>query len=300
MLRLPLALLAIASIGDALPTQLWSADLSYHLSIEFDHSFDVSDVYNASDTAPEDDHDVAQDSSDPGDTLQAYFDSVLQPRHEAHLNGASRENTHVLMKRGCKIGANGWECDDNIPTMTEIVDYLRVKPGGMARNNRRAAFYVNLGDVDPNLQKGGNEAAAMLVAWCQKNGLEGKYYWWANACDKLWLEKQAEHLKENRARIEKAHPEWPNPEQIFLHGFFQAMAFATTHPDVLFFTQAGKDWDKKSIWQEVEYPTLTRNRHVKRIFRIDPTCPDNKPELMWDRSRKDPLPPVVFQYPDMR
>jgi hypothetical protein len=40
--------------------------------------------------------------------------------------------------------------------------------------------------------------------------------------------------------------------------------------------------------------------YSKRIYRIDPTCQDNKPELMWDRSRRDPLPPVVFQYPDMR
>jgi hypothetical protein len=193
MFRLLLALLAIASISHALPTQIWSADLSYHLSTELDDSSDVSDAYNASATSPEDDQDVAQGPPDPSDTLQAYFESVVQPRHEARLDGSAHNNTHVFMKRGCKIGANGWECDDSIPTMTEMVEYLRVKPGGMARNNRRAAFYVNLGDVDPNLQKGGNEAAAMLVAWCQKNGLEGKYYWWANACDKLCERPQRQH-----------------------------------------------------------------------------------------------------------
>lgn len=81
--------------------------------------------------------------------------------------------------------------------------------------------------------------------------------------NKTGLEAQAKHLRDNREKIAKAHPEWgPKPDETFLKGIFQAMAFAAQQPTALLFTKKGEDWSKNTIWQEVEFPTITRNKNV--------------------------------------
>lgn len=53
------------------------------------------------------------------------------------------------------------------------------------------------------------------------------------------------------------------------------------------------------MWTKIEFPHLTQNKHVKRIYRVDPRsakdrgqqggdCGEaDKPELIWDRDRGD-------------
>ncbi|KPI44488.1 uncharacterized protein AB675_8770 [Cyphellophora attinorum] len=167
-----------------------------------------------------------------------------------------------------------------------------------AGHNRIPSFYVNLGSIDPAFRRGGDNTKALLVNWCKVNGLSRSYYWWGNTSvfTKRWVSDQARYLRKERANIERAFPQYLNPERIFLEGFFQAMAFAVEQPDVFFFTPARKDWKEKSIWQTAEYPALTRNPYVQRIWRIDPSYTGNYTELLWDRARDDPLPPIGY-YP---
>lgn len=62
-------------------------------------------------------------------------------------------------------------------------------------------------------------------------------------------------------------------------------------------------WKSNSVWQNIEYPWLTRNLAVKRIWRVDPrppevkgikpeeACDHDKKELLWERGKDTALKP---------
>lgn len=72
---------------------------------------------------------------------------------------------------------------------------------------------------------------------------------------------------------------------------------AALNPDVYFFTKKGAHWKETSFWEMIEYPYLTSNTNVQRIWRVDPRPPDvkgvtpeqncilEKKELLWERGR---------------
>ena len=83
----------------------------------------------------------------------------------------------------------------------------------------------------------------------------------------------------------------------------QALATAALNPDAYVFTKKNTKWKDESIWENIEYPWLTRNLRIKRIWRVDPRPPDvkgikpeedceyAKKELLWERGRDATIKP---------
>jgi hypothetical protein len=96
------------------------------------------------------------------------------------LHNASRNETGALLRRECEYDAatDDYICDDILPTMAQLVDRLRNKPGGLATPDRHAVFYTNL--EDPNQARAG----AWLVTWLHAKGYRDKYYWWPKMVNK--------------------------------------------------------------------------------------------------------------------
>ena len=78
----------------------------------------------------------------------------------------------------------------------------------------------------------------------------------------------------------------------------EALATAAIHPDTYIFTKDDEEPKYNSVWVNVEYPALTLNKNIKRIYRVDPRTPEQRgldpkdceqPEakLIWDRERGD-------------
>ena len=72
----------------------------------------------------------------------------------------------------------------------------------------------------------------------------------------------------------------------------EALAVAALHEEAYIFVKAGQDWNPYSVWQVIEYPTLTmEGGKVNRIYRVDPRlaaeggrpCPERK--LIWERGK---------------
>jgi hypothetical protein len=79
------------------------------------------------------------------------------------------------------------------------------------------------------------------------------------------------------------------------------MAEAARHPDAYLFIPKGAEWRETSTWERVEYPWLTQNPAIERIWRVDPRppselgiseedyCAAEQQVLMWERGRDEPL-----------
>jgi hypothetical protein len=61
-----------------------------------------------------------------------------------------------------------------------------------------------------------------------------------------------------------------NPLLIFDVCSYQALAAAAIHPHAYLFTKKGVDWRQDSMWNQVEFWQLTKNKNIKRIYRVDP------------------------------
>jgi hypothetical protein len=94
----------------------------------------------------------------------------------------------------------------------------------------------------------------------------------------------------------------PLPVDIFWMCYYQALAAAAVHPEAYVYTPKGVDWKKSSIWANVEFPSLTANENVKRIYRVDPRPNDEdacgaEEELVWDRGRGDAVGKLKWTCP---
>lgn len=80
--------------------------------------------------------------------------------------------------------------------------------------------------------------------------------------------------------------------------YCEALATAAIHPDAYVFTKDGEEPDPESFWMRTEFPALTKNNNIMRIYRVDPRSPQDRglgPEecqpaeakLIWDRQRGD-------------
>jgi hypothetical protein len=88
-----------------------------------------------------------------------------------------------------------------------------------------------------------------------------------------------------------------NPVGFLQNCYYQALGVAALNPDAYLFTKKDTDWKPTSVWAKVEYPALTRNSNIQRIWRVDPRPPDvtgvtpeeaceyDKKELLWERGR---------------
>lgn len=94
----------------------------------------------------------------------------------------------------------------------------------------------------------------------------------------------------------------------FEYCMYQAVAAAAMNPDAYIFTPKDEAWKEDSVWNRVEYPALTRNPFIQRIWQVDPrpwemqglpkdTCGLYEPKLIWDRSLGWPMPEQWFDCP---
>ncbi|ETN37929.1 uncharacterized protein HMPREF1541_07552 [Cyphellophora europaea CBS 101466] len=201
--------------------------------------------------------------------------------------------THPLTKRGCKFNTETaqWECDTDFPTTSQLISQMQDEPGGLATKDKFVAFYSNLND--PSLAPGKDPSLSWVVGWLDANGFAGKYYWWGKCVNQYWLNAQSAFIREN---AQKYKDKWgADALSTFEKCFFQSMALASQQPESIVLTPSDKGWKDDSLWAAIEFPTLTRNNNVKRIWRVDPRppkdrgdeegCAPDKPQLIWDRAR---------------
>lgn len=190
------------------------------------------------------------------------------------------QNATLLQRRQCvKDPATGqWDCDFNLPTMLEIVDrYRDTNDGGGAEAHRPVWFYTNL-DLDTN-----NVASiALCRGWMLSNQLDG--YYLMSGISLEWYHEQSDFIWEYRDRFRLAAA-GQDPQDIFGICMFEALAISALHPEAYVFTkEAPETWRIGSMWEVVEFPALTSNPNIQRIYRVDPRpghC--NQRRLIWDR-----------------
>lgn len=191
-----------------------------------------------------------------------------------------------LEPRQCVAGAQPgqWNCDFKLPTLQQIVErYRDTADGGMASMARAVWFYTNLDQE--------NDAAALAdcFGWLLKNNIDNYYV--KNAVGRSWLLEQIGWIQDHQDEF-LAVTGGNDPSLIFAICLFEALATSALNPDAYLFTKAAPDtWREKSYWALVEYPALTNNPNIQRIWRVDPRqgqCNDK--QLLWERGRDQPLP----------
>lgn len=126
-----------------------------------------------------------------------------------------------------------------------------------------------------------------------------------------WMNTQTTFIIENWDLMEVAEKEGEagtppigkdDAHLIFIWCYLQAMCQAATNPEAYLFTTKGQDWEWNSVWEQVEFWVLTRNKNIQKIWRVDPApgaCTDDPKkdrEILWDRSR-DPERPANWVCP---
>lgn len=200
-------------------------------------------------------------------------------------DGSGQANS--LLRRQCVLDATrGWVCDFVMPTVPQIVARFRdTTDGGRATAANVVWFYTNLDLATlPETQVLGD-----CLAWLHYRSIAA--YFIADGCSRAWYDAQAEFMADNEQAFELANPELDGapPLTVFAYCYYQAAAEAAVAADAYVFTKDGESWTDHSIWNSVEYPALTRNPNVRRIWRVDPrptAC--GVPALVWSRDRGDP------------
>ena len=100
----------------------------------------------------------------------------------------------------------------------------------------------------------------------------------------------------------------PRVLKVLEYCYYHSLSAAAVNPEAYLFTKKDEPWLENSIWAAVEYPALTRNPKIQKIWRADPRPPDvkgitaeencehEKKELLWERG-KDAEPPKRWECP---
>jgi hypothetical protein len=137
------------------------------------------------------------------------------------------------------------------------------------------------------------------------------------------IEKQQDDIEQYDEEYEDEYPEAYldsgveplGAASMFHYCFFQALAAAAVNENAYIFApKVPEPWGANSIWQRIEFPALTANPNIKRIYQVDPQplywkrehqdppgtppedCEEEEPDeptLIWSRDRD---PPVAFQW----
>ncbi|KAJ9634989.1 hypothetical protein H2204_005944 [Knufia peltigerae] len=226
----------------------------------------------------------------------AYGSSTSSPHQPIPENSAavaapsmiSSAQGHLqrLQSRQCVEGTHQWNCDFELPTLDEITDRFQDELDfGMASPLRSVWFYTNLGqEID-------NRVLEDCKGWMIGNSIDS--YYEGDGLDREWVIAQQEwieiHLNEFLAKTGGE-----DPQHILGLCVFEALAASALNPDAYVFTKGAPDiWHVDSHWAKVEYPALTQNPFIERIWRVDPRpgqC--NQQELIWERGRDQPIPLV--------
>ncbi|KIW21523.1 hypothetical protein PV08_02103 [Exophiala spinifera] len=176
-----------------------------------------------------------------------------------------------------------WDCDFAFPTLQQFIDrYRDYANWGMATPGRSVWFYTNLDQT--------NDATVFpnCYGWLLMNNIDS--YYGNSGLSSLWLAAQVEWIEDHRAEF-LAVTGGQDPMKVFSVCLFEALALSTLNPDAYVFTKAPPEtWRDTSWWALIEYPALTNNPIVQRIWRVDPRpgqCNDRI--LIWQRGRDLPL-----------
>lgn len=224
------------------------------------------------------------------------------PSRSVHMDNDPQERS-LLLKRGCGLskqappspGGNPQPaaplvCNPIIPGVDECNEQIRAK-GNVGP--KTSLFYTGWGaNGAPSV--GGTQARK----YASKHMCNMETVSWTGICDGDWrfavqaaivqpFKRDGMSSDELFALNEKADP--------FLKNLAQAFA-ETSKGDVYVFIPEGQlpgnQWNLDSAWGGWEYPALTANQEVQRIFRVDldvtdPNDPKGTPDIIWDRSRGD-------------
>ncbi|KAK5386339.1 hypothetical protein LTS13_001976, partial [Exophiala xenobiotica] len=198
----------------------------------------------------------------------AIFGFVCQASSDA-------QNTTTLQRRQCaKDPATGqWDCDFNLPTLQEIVQrYRDTNNEGAATADRPVWFYTNL-----DLAANSAASLALCQGWMLSNQLDGYYV--VSGLDLDWYHEQFDWIQEHRQQFVFAMAGL-DPEVIFGECLFEAVALSAVHPEAYVFTkEAPEFWSIGSTWAMVEYPALTSNSNIQRIYRESKPGTSNNTDL---------------------
>ena len=160
----------------------------------------------------------------------------------------------------------GWDCDLRMPSVQEFQLQIFETLNREARDDeadfpqkRSVAFYTNLIETK-------KEAMAVQIAnWLDTHDIP--FFWVLDVFETEWLIANLAWAQEHYADFKK---QFDDPGQIFNRCMCQAVAWCTVNPDAYLFTKWDVSWDPESIWSFVEFPQLTHNPFIQRIWLVDP------------------------------
>jgi hypothetical protein len=253
--------------------------------------------------------------------------SELRPQGSATSDYAlslpeANHNQSALRKRQCVKNGPGdddWACDLLWPTFNQMEARMRdTNNHGRLVPENHLVFYSNLRKPTDEERANGpevmdaHEDLAVWLSWCEgwmkANNLPSVHMY--NVLDIKWLYRQYLWLDDHWEQMERGGPpplviqpgQWkpnfPPPIDVGDAGYhftgclLQTMCVRSENPDVYLFTSYDMDPYDDSTWAEIEFPSLTLNTDVQRIWRVDPApgAQCHAKELLWSREKDQPLP----------
>lgn len=189
-------------------------------------------------------------------------------------NRIGNDHERNLFKRGsCFSKEDEWSCSSDTPPVSECVS--RIQSWGNV-GSRTSVFYTGLG---------GAQGLTQCKQYFACNPQIGPTVLWDDIVDPDWMVAQAQ-------AIVKANP-GSNPNSItdpFQKRMSQAFGEASSGDAYVCTPESNapqNDFDQNLAWGGWEYPALTRNSRVTRVFRVDPNT--NVLALIWTQG--DPPTP---------
>ncbi|EXJ90706.1 hypothetical protein A1O1_03810 [Capronia coronata CBS 617.96] len=215
------------------------------------------------------------------------------PESSSPAEQSGNPNSTVrLQRRQCvwDIHTFQWDCDHRLPSLYDLVDrYHDSLDGGRATAQNSVWFYNNM-PVATVAER--DYTAGLILGMLAASGVSG--YSIFDGVNTYWRLAQDQHILENADQVRAANPALrPTDDPItILHlCYCQAAAVAAVNPDAYVFMPGGTIWRPESVWATTEFPALTRNPNIMRIWRVDPR-PESPlcgfRDLIWSRDHGDP------------
>lgn len=198
-----------------------------------------------------------------------------------------------LQRRQCVInpGTGAWDCDLLLPNLNQIVArYRNFNDKGRATPENHAWFYTNLDLGLPGVAP--ETVFGLCTGWFLAQGQTS--YWIEDGINQEWRLTQSKYIGDYLnafiATNTGRYPGGNTPLVVLFCCNFHAAAAAAMNPDAFVFTKHDEEWNPQRIWATVEFPALTRNPNIQRVWRVDPrpASPNcGEKVLVWDRARGD-------------
>lgn len=204
------------------------------------------------------------------------------------------------------VSGNSAEPVKLFPPLSELVGRIRnIDDQGRAKPGTTACFWTGFEVKDEPLYQ-------QMLGWLQDFGISNYYFefWSHQPVNKSWYQEQFANVVAYENGLQTMTPQnhqpvhthfGLSPTKFFLYCYWQALATASMDPVAILFAPENSIVNETSIWDIIEFPALTNNPYVERIYRADPSIPPSgrmsptmtdvhSPVLLWRRGKDTAVP----------